>query len=120
MDIPWFLICDSSSLQVKKYEINEINRNKEIRIKIAPVIFQVRSSLANFFRLIFSSFSGLRSVAAFFGFSGGLFFDLFFCLVAMKTKIIFYRGQGIRHGPQTSVKMLVLVNTHDSGTTKSH
>src|SRR6476620_9944426 len=108
MDIPWFLIWDSSSLQVKKYEINEMNRNKEMRIKMAPVIFQVRSSLANFFRLIFSSFSGLRSVAAFFGFSGGLFFDLFFCLVAMKTKIIFYKGHGTRPGAQTSVKIRVI------------
>jgi len=27
----------------------------------------------------------------------------------MKTKIIFYKGQGIGHGAQTSVKMLVLV-----------
>src|SRR6476620_3479254 len=96
MDIPWFLIWDSSSLQVKKYEINEMNRNKEMRIKMAPVIFQVRSSLANFFRLIFSSFSGLRSVAVFFGFSGVFFFDVFFCLLAMKTKIINYKGQGTR------------------------
>src|SRR5438045_24740 len=77
-----------SSLHVKKYEIKEIRRNNAIRIKNAPVIFQVRSSRANFFRSIFSSFSGFRSVAVFFGLSAGLFLDAFFSLLAMRTKII--------------------------------
>jgi hypothetical protein len=36
-------------------------------------------------------------VAVFFGFSGVFFFDVFFCFLAMKTKIINYEGQGTRH-----------------------
>src|SRR5215831_499835 len=74
--------------------MNEIKKNSEIRIQNAPVIFHVRSSFANFFRSIFSSFSGLRSGDAFPGFSGGLLGDVFFSLLAMKTKIINSKSQG--------------------------
>src|ERR1044071_6500525 len=56
-------------------------------MQTAPMIFQVRSSFASFFRSIFSSFSGFRSVAAGFGFSLSDFL-VFFSLLAMETKII--------------------------------
>src|SRR5258705_6386090 len=66
-----------------------MKRNKAMRIKKAPVIFQVRSSPANFFRSIFSSFSGFRSVAVFFGLSAEFFLDVFFSLLAIPAKIIY-------------------------------
>ena len=65
-----------------------MQRKKEIKRKINPMIFHVLSSRAISLRLIFSSFSGVRSDLVFRGLSTGFEVDLPFSFLAIKTKIM--------------------------------
>jgi len=66
--------------------MKEMRRKREISKKLRPIIFWVRSSLANSFNLILSSFSALKLGAALLALvTVFLLFELL--LFAMATKI---------------------------------
>src|SRR5512138_1237608 len=68
--------------------MKEMKRKKAMKREIKPMIFHVLSSRAISLRLIFSSFSGVRSDLVFRGLSTGFEVDLPFSFLAMKTKIM--------------------------------